>query len=94
MARFKAFDLVTLGVITVGGIYMGTQFFGPLVIDQLKKDGNLRTDIDIPEFDKEKENSPWSEDLRTQLVKIHEQELQQKALQEAASDSLQGPSKA
>lgn len=72
---------------------MGTQFFGPLVIDQLRKDGNLRTDINIPDFGEEEETSKLGEDLRAQLVKIHEQELQQKALQQAASSSLQDPPK-
>ncbi|KAG0670390.1 hypothetical protein C6P43_003087, partial [Kluyveromyces marxianus] len=28
-------------------------FFEPIIIDQLKKDGNLRTDIDVPQYDEE-----------------------------------------
>ena len=34
------------------GIYSGVKFFEPLVVEQLRKDGNLRSDIDVPEFDK------------------------------------------
>ncbi|GME82973.1 unnamed protein product [Ambrosiozyma monospora] len=33
------------------GVYMGVKFFEPMVIEQLRKDGNLRSDIPIPEFD-------------------------------------------
>ncbi|SSD58378.1 uncharacterized protein SCODWIG_00139 [Saccharomycodes ludwigii] len=51
MGRLKSFDLTVLGVIFIAGIYTGTKFFEPIVIDQLKKDGNLRTDIEVPLYD-------------------------------------------
>lgn len=34
------------------GVYSGTKFFEPLIVEQLRKDGNLRQDIPIPEFDR------------------------------------------
>lgn len=33
------------------GVYSGVKFFEPLIVEQLRKDGNLRSDIPIPEFD-------------------------------------------
>lgn len=42
---------MTLAVFTGVGIYSGVRFFEPLVVDQLKKDGNLRTDVPVPQFD-------------------------------------------
>jgi hypothetical protein len=33
------------------GVYSGVKFFEPLIVEQLRKDGNLRSDIPIPDFD-------------------------------------------
>lgn len=53
MGRLKMFDVIVFTMICTIGVYTGTQFFEPIVIDQLRKDGNLRKDIDIPEYDGE-----------------------------------------
>lgn len=77
MGRIKAFDLVTLAVISVGSIYMGAQFFEPIVVDQLRKDGNLRKDVEIPQYDENQNGSKNSEDLRTKLMQIRGRELEE-----------------
>ncbi|CAI4047002.1 Ecm19p SKDI_12G4160 [Saccharomyces kudriavzevii IFO 1802] len=45
--------MVTIGIACLVGVYTGTKFFEPIVIDRLRKDGNLRTDVPIPEYDEE-----------------------------------------
>lgn len=77
MGRFKAFDLVTIAVVSIGSIYMGSQFFEPIVVEQLRKDGNLRKDIEIPQYDEDQESLKRGEDLRVKLMQIHEKELQE-----------------
>lgn len=49
----QGFNILTVGIVTVLGIYSGTKFFEPLVIESLEKEGNLRSDIPIPEYDSE-----------------------------------------
>ncbi|KAG7888282.1 hypothetical protein KL936_003494 [Ogataea polymorpha] len=44
---------VTMAVFAAAGVYMGMKFFEPIVIEQLRKDGNLRTDIDVPHYDED-----------------------------------------
>ncbi|KAG7879476.1 hypothetical protein KL905_003127 [Ogataea polymorpha] len=44
---------VTMAVFAAAGVYMGMKFFEPIVIEQLRKDGNLRTDIDVPQYDED-----------------------------------------
>lgn len=44
--------IMTMLVVSGLGAYGGMKFFEPIIVEQLRKDGNLRTDIDIPEFDK------------------------------------------
>lgn len=53
MSRVKGFDLVTIGVVSLVGIYTGARFFEPIVVGQLEKDGHLRTDIGVPKYDSE-----------------------------------------
>ncbi|KAL3233428.1 Protein ECM19 [Nakaseomyces bracarensis] len=53
MSRVKGFDLVTIGVVSLVGIYTGARFFEPLVVGQLEKDGHLRKDIEVPKYDSE-----------------------------------------
>ncbi|GAV47517.1 hypothetical protein ZYGR_0H03610 [Zygosaccharomyces rouxii] len=77
MGRIKAFDLVTLAVVSIGSIYMGAQFFEPIVVDQLRKDGNLRKDVEVPQFDENQDGSKNAEDLRAKLMQIRERELQE-----------------
>ncbi|VEU20540.1 DEKNAAC101461 [Brettanomyces naardenensis] len=48
---FYNHKLMTIAVICGVGVYTGVKFFEPLVVEQLKKDGNLRGDIPTPEFD-------------------------------------------
>lgn len=76
MSRIKGFDLLAIGVVTVAGIYMGTQFFEPIIIDQLRKDGHLRTDITIPKYDSEGQPADAKSmmQLREDLVRLQEQE--------------------
>lgn len=76
MPRIKGFDLFAIGVVTAAGIYMGTQFFEPIIIDQLRKDGHLRTDITIPEYDSEGNPADAKSmmQLREDLIKLQEQE--------------------
>ncbi|QLG71594.1 hypothetical protein HG535_0B06390 [Zygotorulaspora mrakii] len=71
MPRIKGFDLFTIGVIIVAGVYTGTKFFEPLVIEQLRKDGHLRTDISVPKYNSEGE--PVDEKSMMQLRKELEQ---------------------
>ncbi|ODV97014.1 hypothetical protein PACTADRAFT_1596 [Pachysolen tannophilus NRRL Y-2460] len=47
----KRHQILTLGFVTCLGIYTGVKFFEPIVIEQLRKDGNLRSDIPIPNYD-------------------------------------------
>ncbi|KAG7882777.1 hypothetical protein KL938_003200 [Ogataea parapolymorpha] len=44
---------VSMAVFAAAGVYMGMKFFEPIVIEQLRKDGNLRTDIEVPQYDEE-----------------------------------------
>ncbi|KAG7696095.1 hypothetical protein KL930_003121 [Ogataea haglerorum] len=44
---------LTMTVFAAAGVYMGMKFFEPIVIEQLRKDGNLRTDIEVPQYDEE-----------------------------------------
>lgn len=81
MARLKAFDLLSLGVVSAAGVWMGIRFFEPLVIDRLREDGNLRTDIPVPEYDKNGDpidSRPMS-DLRDELIALQRREKEQKA---------------
>lgn len=49
----KLFDnkMVTVLVACGVGVYTGMKFFEPLVIEQLKKEGKLRNDVTVPEYD-------------------------------------------
>lgn len=49
----RGFGITTVAIVSVASIYMGINFFQPIVIEQLRKDGNLRTDVDLPKFDKD-----------------------------------------
>ncbi|SMN22679.1 similar to Saccharomyces cerevisiae YLR390W ECM19 Putative protein of unknown function [Maudiozyma saulgeensis] len=53
MARVRGFGITTVGIVAVASVYMGINFFQPIVVEQLRKDGNLRSDIDLPKFDKD-----------------------------------------
>lgn len=53
MPRMRGFGITTVAIVSVASIYMGVNFFQPIVIEQLRKDGNLRGDIDLPKFDKD-----------------------------------------
>ncbi|SCU77838.1 LAMI_0A02520g1_1 [Lachancea mirantina] len=74
MARLKTFDLMALALVGFVGIYTGTQFFEPIVIERLKRDGNLRQDIEIPVYDEE--GNPIDPksilQLKTELNRIQE----------------------
>lgn len=51
--RIRPFDVAAFVLVCFAGVYSGTQFFEPIIIDQLEKDGNLRKDIEIPKYDEE-----------------------------------------
>ncbi|SCU84317.1 LAFA_0D09296g1_1 [Lachancea sp. 'fantastica'] len=79
MPRVKFFDVAAFGLVSFVGIYTGTQFFEPIIIDRLRKDGNLRTDVEIPQYDEE--GNPLAPksmlDLREEMEKIQQQQQQQ-----------------
>lgn len=64
--------LVSILVFSGLGVYSGIKFFEPLVIEQLKKDGNLRSDIEIPEFDKNGEKIINGVDKSEEMDKFRE----------------------
>ncbi|SCU88858.1 LADA_0E12442g1_1 [Lachancea dasiensis] len=74
MARIRAFDVFAFALVGFAGIYSGTQFFEPIVIERLKKDGNLRTDVEIPQYDEE--GNPLSPksmlEIKQELEKIQQ----------------------
>ncbi|CCE92367.1 Ecm19p TDEL_0E01240 [Torulaspora delbrueckii] len=89
MARLKAFDLLSIGVVSAAGVWMGMRFFEPIVIDRLKKDGNLRTDIPVPEYDANgdpTDSKPMTE-LKDELIAIQQREKAQKAIEQSSSNS-------
>ncbi|AET38765.1 Ecm19p Ecym_3272 [Eremothecium cymbalariae DBVPG len=86
MGRLKSYELVGFGLISLFGIYSGTKFFEPIVIEQLRQDGNLRTDIEIPKYDKEG-NPVLPED-----VLEHQKHWQKAVLQEVEDAEGQGSS--
>lgn len=53
MSRIRGFDLVTIGVVSLVGIYTGARFFEPIVLGQLEKDGHLRKDVAVPKYDED-----------------------------------------
>lgn len=53
MSRIRGFDLVTIGVLSLVGIYTGARFFEPIVLGQLEKDGHLRKDVAVPKYDED-----------------------------------------
>ncbi|EGV66339.1 hypothetical protein CANTEDRAFT_117073 [Yamadazyma tenuis ATCC 10573] len=55
-----------LSFLLVGSIswYAGVKFWQPLIVEQLKKDGNLRTDVEIPEIETQPES--W-EDVKSSI---------------------------
>ncbi|CUS20264.1 LAQU0S01e02696g1_1 [Lachancea quebecensis] len=81
MPRIKAFDVIAFSLVTFVGIYTGTQFFEPIIIERLKKDNNLRTDIEVPQYDEE--GNPLSPksmlDLRKELEKVQENQKAEQA---------------
>lgn len=87
MARLKGFDLLSLGVVSAAGVWMGIKFFEPLVIDRLRQDGNLRTDIPVPEYDSNGDpvNSKPMSELRDELVAIQAQAKHQADSQPGSS---------
>lgn len=50
MSRITGHNAITVGIVGIISIYMGIKFFRPIVIERLRKDGNLRQDIDLPNF--------------------------------------------
>lgn len=50
MRRVTGHNAITVGIVSIISVYMGVNFFQPIVIERLRKDGNLRQDIDLPHF--------------------------------------------
>ncbi|GMM35290.1 Ecm19 protein [Saccharomycopsis crataegensis] len=76
MSRVRGFDLVTLAMCIGVGIYTGNKFFTPLVVDQLQKDGNLRSDIPVPEFDADGNRKDVQRELESLKEKLQETKSQ------------------
>ena len=53
MPRVRGFNAMTVAVVAAVSVYTGYTFFQPIVVEQLRKDGNLRQDIEVPQFDSE-----------------------------------------
>ncbi|SCU94456.1 LAME_0F07514g1_1 [Lachancea meyersii CBS 8951] len=93
MPRIKLFDVAAFALVGFVGIYTGTQFFEPIVIDRLRKDGHLRTDVEIPQYDEE--GNPLSPksmlDLKGEMDKIQQlqQQLQQQQQQQQQQSATQ-----
>lgn len=69
--------LLTVLVFAGLGVYSGVKFFEPLVVEQLRKDGNLRSDIEVPQFDKNGDKIVNGVDKSVELDKLRER-LEQK----------------
>ncbi|ODQ44474.1 hypothetical protein PICMEDRAFT_37314 [Pichia membranifaciens NRRL Y-2026] len=69
--------LLTVLVFSGLGVYSGVKFFEPLVVEQLRKDGNLRADIDVPQFDKNGDKIVNGVDQSVELDRLRER-LEQK----------------
>lgn len=69
--------LLTVLVFSGLGMYSGVKFFEPLVVEQLRKDGNLRADIEVPQFDKNGDNIVNGIDQSVELDRLRER-LEQK----------------
>lgn len=50
MRRVTGHNAITVGIVSVISVYMGVNFFQPIVVERLRKDGNLRQDIELPHF--------------------------------------------
>lgn len=70
--------ILTVIVFSLLGAYSGVKFFEPIIIEQLRKDGNLRTDIDIPEFDKNGDKIINGVDKSIELDKLKEKLIAKK----------------
>ncbi|ODV62633.1 Ecm19p ASCRUDRAFT_136721 [Ascoidea rubescens DSM 1968] len=53
MGRLRASDVATLCAVLFAGVYGGTRFFEPMIIDKLREMDALRDDIPIPVYDKD-----------------------------------------
>ncbi|CCF56031.1 hypothetical protein KAFR_0A05960 [Kazachstania africana CBS 2517] len=60
MPRVRGYGAFAVSIVTVASVYMGAKFFQPIVVDQLRKDNNLRPDVDVP---------PLSSDATASLAK-------------------------
>lgn len=69
--------LLTVLVFSGLGVYSGVKFFELLVVEQLRKDGNLRADIDVPQFDKNGDKIVNGVDQSVELDRLRER-LEQK----------------
>ena len=69
--------LLTVLVFSGLGMYSGVKFFEPLVVEQLRKDGNLRADIEVPQFDKNGDKIVNGIDQSVELDRLRER-LEQK----------------
>jgi hypothetical protein len=64
--------LLSILVFSGLGVYSGVKFFEPLVVEQLRKDGNLRGDIEVPQFDQNGERIIGGVDKSLELEKLRE----------------------
>ncbi|TID18151.1 hypothetical protein CANINC_003892 [Pichia inconspicua] len=69
-----------LGVLVFSGlgVYSGVKFFEPLIVEQLRKDGNLRSDIPIPQFDENGDKIINGVDKSKEWKELHEKLIAKK----------------
>ncbi|RCK63496.1 Protein ECM19 [Candida viswanathii] len=83
--------LVIASVAIVTSVYFGVNFWKPIVIEQLRKDGNLREDIKIDQAAMEEEAQQpksWSE-LRQKFEAVVDPEKNFSAEDQKGLESLQ-----
>ncbi|ODQ62656.1 hypothetical protein WICANDRAFT_60714 [Wickerhamomyces anomalus NRRL Y-366-8] len=51
MSRINFFNFSAIALVCTAGVYTGTKFFEPIVVERLRLDGNLRDDIEVPKYD-------------------------------------------
>lgn len=63
MPRVTGHNAITVGIVSILSIYMGVNFFQPIVVERLREDGNLRQDRELPHFNQDgslrEDGLPW-----------------------------------
>ncbi|CCC72127.1 hypothetical protein NCAS_0J01480 [Naumovozyma castellii] len=80
MGRVRGFSVFSVTIVSIASVYMGMNFFRPIVVEQLAKDGNLREDV-AQQVAQEKK---LEQERELQLQKL--QQLQQQQQQDIDPD--------